>query len=113
VRLLVDVSKETIVLEAASRCSVNELPSKVPEDKPRYHLFLFTHVFQGEALDSLGEMPNVGLFVCLFVYGRESSLDVIGNTSTAKSKVNNLVKLCFLNSVVSVKSSLVHYPASM
>ena len=38
-----------------STCTINELPGKVPEDEPRYHLFRYHHSHGDEFLSSIGK----------------------------------------------------------
>merc|ERR1711997_950684 len=52
VQLSIDLSKEIINVKNQSTCKVSELPNKVPEDEPRYHLFRFSHTHEGDFLNS-------------------------------------------------------------
>lgn len=52
VQLSIETSKEIIELEKSSSCSVKELPKKVPESVPRYHLFRFNHTHEGDYIKS-------------------------------------------------------------
>ncbi|XP_071960813.1 twinfilin-2-like [Antedon mediterranea] len=54
VQLSLDVEKEEIHLsEYMDDIAANELASHVPESSPRYHLFLFKHTHEGDALKSI------------------------------------------------------------
>ena len=53
VQLSIDLSKEIINVKNQSTCKVSELPNKVPEDEPRYHLFRFSHTHEGDFLKSV------------------------------------------------------------
>ena len=55
VQLSVDTKKEIIALEEKGACDVKGLPKKVPENSPRYHLFVFKHTHEGDYLQSVGE----------------------------------------------------------
>jgi twinfilin-like protein len=52
VQLSIDLNKEIINVKNESTCTVQQLPSKVPEDEPRYHLFRFSHTHEGDFLNS-------------------------------------------------------------
>ncbi|XP_041458085.1 twinfilin-1-like [Lytechinus variegatus] len=53
VQLLIDVDAEMIRLASCEHTDVNTLPSRVPDDSPRYHLFVFPHVYEGDKLNSI------------------------------------------------------------
>ena len=53
VQLSIDLSKEIINVKNQSTCKSSELPNKVPEDEPRYHLFRFSHTHEGDFLKSV------------------------------------------------------------
>ncbi len=55
VQLCIDQEKETINLNNQSTCTVQQLPDKVPEDGPRYHLFRFSHTHEGDHLKSISK----------------------------------------------------------
>eukprot|EP01137_Pigoraptor_chileana_P020677 Opistho-2@83353 len=52
VQLAIDTEKETLELAVADNTSAADLSSKVPNNSPRYHFFLFKHDFEGERLES-------------------------------------------------------------
>lgn len=53
IQMSVDTKAEIINLEEKGSCSVEDLPKKVPENAPRYHLFLFKHTHEGDSLASV------------------------------------------------------------
>jgi len=53
VQLSIDLNKEIITVTNKSTCTVQQLPDKVPEDAPRYHLFRFSHTHEGDFLKSV------------------------------------------------------------
>lgn len=55
VQLSIDVKKEIINLEVKGRCSLKELAKQVPNDHPRYHLFVYRHTYEGDLYNSIGE----------------------------------------------------------
>jgi hypothetical protein len=52
VQLSIDTAKEIVNVENKSSCDLKSLPSKVPEDAPRYHVFRFDHTHEGDFLKS-------------------------------------------------------------
>ncbi|KAJ8301802.1 hypothetical protein KUTeg_020789 [Tegillarca granosa] len=51
--LSVDVENETINLDHYdTKVNLKSLPSKVPEDHPRYHVFVFKHTHEGDYTES-------------------------------------------------------------
>lgn len=48
-----DLEEEKIHLSKAAKISINDLPRQVPEDKARYHLYLFRHKHEGDQMDSI------------------------------------------------------------
>ncbi|XP_041347799.1 twinfilin-1-like isoform X2 [Gigantopelta aegis] len=53
VQLSVDVNEEVVNLEMAENIKVGSLPSKVPKDQARYHLFNFKHTHEGDYMESI------------------------------------------------------------
>merc|ERR1719510_1483731 len=53
VQLCIDQEKEIINVKNQSTCKSSQLPDKVPEDGPRYHLFRFSHTHEGDFLKSI------------------------------------------------------------
>lgn len=49
-----DIDEETIHLDTAENTSLEKLPSKVPEDTARYHLYKFKHTHEGDYTESIG-----------------------------------------------------------
>ena len=56
VELSIDLNKEIINVKNQSTCTVQQLPDKVPEDQPRYHLFRFNHTHEGDYLNSISKL---------------------------------------------------------
>ncbi|XP_011666942.1 twinfilin-1-like [Strongylocentrotus purpuratus] len=53
VQLLIDAKEEVIRLANCDHTNVDSLPSRVPDDSPRYHLFVFPHTYEGDNLNSI------------------------------------------------------------
>lgn len=53
VQLSIDTAKEIVEFQNSSTCTVKDLPKKVPEDAPRYHLFRFKHTHEGDFIESV------------------------------------------------------------
>lgn len=49
-----DIDEERIHLETAESTSLEKLPSKVPENNARYHLYKFKHTHEGDYTESTG-----------------------------------------------------------
>ena len=53
VQLAIDIDKEIVNLtKSEKKLSVQELPSVVPNNVPRYHLYRYTHDFEGAQVNS-------------------------------------------------------------
>lgn len=52
VQLKLNISGESIELADSGNISVSQLPSKVPSEMARYHLFAFKHTHEGDSLNS-------------------------------------------------------------
>lgn len=50
-----DMKEESIHLVSAENVSLEKLPSKVPKDSGRYHLYRFNHTHEGDYMESIGE----------------------------------------------------------
>ena len=55
---IADLEEEIIVLKAQGGCTISELPSKVPTEGARYHLFRFKHTYEGDSFESNGEWTH-------------------------------------------------------
>ena len=55
VQLRMNSDNTEIIAIDSSTCTINELPGKVPEDEPRYHLFRYHHSCGDEFLISIGK----------------------------------------------------------
>lgn len=54
VQLAIDIDKEVVNLtKSEKKLSVPELPSTVPTNVPRYHLYRYSHDFEGANVDSI------------------------------------------------------------
>uniref|UniRef100_A0A9J8AGU0 Twinfilin actin-binding protein 2b n=1 Tax=Cyprinus carpio carpio TaxID=630221 RepID=A0A9J8AGU0_CYPCA len=53
IQLRLDTERETIELVHTSPTETKDLPSRIPTDTPRYHLFLYKHAHQGQALEAV------------------------------------------------------------
>ena len=56
VQLSINISKEIIDLEDQKGLEVDQLPSRVPDDEPRYHVFQFAHTHEGDFLKSTSKL---------------------------------------------------------
>lgn len=52
--LFTDIAKETIHLVCAENIIIEKLPSKVPSETARYHLYKFKHTHEGDYTESIG-----------------------------------------------------------
>jgi len=52
VQIAIDLDHEIVYCSGHGNCDTAELPSKVPSDQARYHLFRFKHTHEGDFLES-------------------------------------------------------------
>jgi len=52
VQLGIDIDGEKVVLVTSGTCTTDQLPSEVPEDTAKYHLFRFKHTHEGDYKES-------------------------------------------------------------
>lgn len=52
----IDIDKEIIHLVTAENLKLDKLPSKVPEEYPRYHLYKFKHTHEGDYLENISKL---------------------------------------------------------
>ncbi|XP_066157247.1 twinfilin [Euwallacea fornicatus] len=52
-QLRIDIPEETIHLVCAENISIEKLPSKIPSDMGRYHLYKFKHTYEGNYVESI------------------------------------------------------------
>lgn len=52
--LFTDLDEEKIHLSKSATISLSELPSQVPSDAARYHLYIFKHTHEGDHTESIG-----------------------------------------------------------
>lgn len=64
IQLSIDTEKEEINLETRDNVTVQSLSSKVPRDRPRYHLFFFPHVHEGDQLQSIVFIYSIATSDC-------------------------------------------------
>lgn len=64
--VVLDIDEERIHLETAENTSLEKLPSKVPENSARYHLYKFKHTHEGDYTESIGIESHETLFSFLF-----------------------------------------------
>ena len=62
VQLSINISKEIIDLEDQKGLEVDQLPSRVPDDEPRYHVFQFAHTHEGDFLKSTSKLKTYTVF---------------------------------------------------
>ena len=48
----INISKEIIDVTDTKSCDIQSLPSRVPEEVPRYHVFRFDHTHEGDFMKS-------------------------------------------------------------
>ncbi|KAF7282224.1 hypothetical protein GWI33_003024 [Rhynchophorus ferrugineus] len=53
IQLRIDIPEETIHLVTAENISLEKLPSKVPLDTARYHLYKFKHTHEGDYMENI------------------------------------------------------------
>ena len=63
-----DLEEEIIVLKVQGGCTISELPSKVPTDGARYHLFRFKHTYEGDSFESNGEWAETNVEEIIFLF---------------------------------------------
>jgi len=52
IQMSINISKEIIDVTDTKNCDIQSLPSRVPEDVPRYHVFRFDHTHEGDFMKS-------------------------------------------------------------
>lgn len=53
--IYVDIQEEKIHLVSKESITVDKLPSKVPENNARYHLYRFKYSHEGDLMESVGK----------------------------------------------------------
>lgn len=51
----IEIEEEKVHLVCAENIKVDKLPSKVPNDSGRYHLFRFKHTHEGDYMENIGK----------------------------------------------------------
>lgn len=54
VQLKINLDREEIDLEYAGEVSLDKLPTKIPADSARYHLYNFKHTHEGDFIEAIG-----------------------------------------------------------
>lgn len=54
--VILDLEEELIHLVTAGHLNIDKLPSKVPNDSARYHVFNFKHTHEGDYMENLGKI---------------------------------------------------------
>lgn len=70
VQLKIDMEEEKIHLVMAGEVSLDKLPTKVPADSARYHLYNFKHTHEGDYMECIGKnlLPVWYRMYLLFFY---------------------------------------------
>ncbi|KAJ8964850.1 hypothetical protein NQ314_004568 [Rhamnusium bicolor] len=55
VQFRIDIEEETIHLVCAENIPLEKLPSRVPSDRGRYHLYKFKHTHEGDYMENIGK----------------------------------------------------------
>lgn len=53
--MFVDIDEEKIHLVTAENLNIEKLPSKVPDNAARYHLYKFKHTHEGDYMENIGK----------------------------------------------------------
>lgn len=61
--IIPDLEEEIIVLKSKDNVDITTLPSKVPTECARYHLFRYKHNYEGDSLESNGMVCFVNAIV--------------------------------------------------
>jgi len=83
IQIGIDLEDEIIVLKSKGTCDVSSLPSKIPEDCARYHLFRFKHNYEGDSFSSnvfIYSMPGYSVSIkerMLYSSCKNSVVDVM------------------------------------
>ncbi|KAF0290877.1 Twinfilin-1 [Amphibalanus amphitrite] len=85
VQLSIDLDRETINLAGSDSTPVSALASRVPTDQARYHLYVFTHQYEGDVFHSLVFIYSMPGYCCsirermLYSSCKSSVIDFIEN----------------------------------
>ena len=58
IQMSINISKEIIDVTDTKSCDIQSLPSRVPEDVPRYHVFRFDHTHEGDFMKSTSKLKK-------------------------------------------------------
>jgi len=64
IQLRIDIPEETIHLVSAENIVLEKLPSKVPSDTARYHLYKFKHTHEGDYLENIVFIYSMPGYTC-------------------------------------------------
>jgi len=64
VQLSIDIEAETIELESSETVNLTDIPGRVPEDHPRYHVYLFKHTHEGDYMESVVFIYTMPGYMC-------------------------------------------------
>ena len=62
IQMSINISKEIIDVTDTKSCDIQSLPSRVPEEVPRYHVFRFDHTHEGDFMKSTSKYDGMYLF---------------------------------------------------
>lgn len=56
---LIDIDNEEIHLVTDGIITVDQLSDQIPKDAARYHLYSFSHTYEGSTIQSVGQFPHI------------------------------------------------------
>ena len=59
IQMSINISKEIIDVTDTKSCDIQSLPSRVPEEVPRYHVFRFDHTHEGDFMKSTSKCDRL------------------------------------------------------
>ncbi|PIK54199.1 Twinfilin-1 [Apostichopus japonicus] len=99
VQLLLDITAEEVHLALSESTTVTELPSRIPTDTARYHLFRFDHTYEGDRFDSAIFIYSMPGYKCpikermLYSSCKSTLLDVIENEDQGGIEITRKLEL--------------------
>lgn len=63
----IDIDEEKIHLVKAENFSIDKLPSKVPDNCARYHIYKFKHTHEGDYMENLGKKSKTLCIINLYI----------------------------------------------
>lgn len=64
VQFKIDLKKEQIILDHVANIDLLKLPSQIPTDQARYHLYLFKHTHEGDYIESYVFIYSMPGYAC-------------------------------------------------